>query len=226
MGASTARSGARQWSRTGCAATGTGVRGYRGELARRRSPRAGRWYSAHRLLRDRRPGEALDRPGAAGAAHLRGPRRVADDSVDALGERGGEGGRVARLAGAVVAGLDRHEQAGLAVDDDLDDAAGRRGHDRGLAGHRLEVDDPQRLVDRRAREDGRVAEDLDHVGLGQHLARSRTRCSRSACSSSTRRATSAPSSGVSGAPAHSTSCALGVERRAPPRAGARRPSGA
>ena len=42
-------------------------------------------------------------------------------------------------------------------DDDLGDAAGGGGDDRGLAGHRLEVDDAERLVDRRAGEDGRRA---------------------------------------------------------------------
>src|SRR5438552_1362254 len=65
--------------------------------------------------------------------------------------------------------LDRHEEPGLAVHDDFDDPARRGGDDRGLAGHRLEVDDPERLVDRRAREHRRVAEDLDHLRLGQHL---------------------------------------------------------
>ncbi len=38
----------------------------------------------------------------------------------------------------------------------------------GAAGHGLQVDDAQRLVQRRAREHRRVAEDLDDLGLGQH----------------------------------------------------------
>ena len=59
--------------------------------------------------------------------------------------------------------LERDEQAGHAVLDDLGDAAGRGRDDRRLAGHRLEVDDAQRLVDRRADEHGRVAEELDHA---------------------------------------------------------------
>ena len=43
------------------------------------------------------------------------------------------------------------------------------GHDSGLAGHRLQVHDAHRLVDGRADEHGRVGEDLDHLGAGQHL---------------------------------------------------------
>ena len=50
-------------------------------------------------------------------------------------------------------------------------------------------------------------------GLGS-ISSIHTTPSRCACSSSTRRATSAPSSGVSGAPAHSTSCAEGSNERA------------
>src|SRR4051794_8072795 len=38
------------------------------------------------LAGDGRPGEALDRPGAAGAAHLAGAAGVGDQRVDALGE--------------------------------------------------------------------------------------------------------------------------------------------
>ena len=111
----------------------------------------------------------LDRPPAARPPHRVGALGIADQRVDALGEVVGEPLRIARRAGAVVAGLDRHQQAGLAVVDDLDDPAGGGRHDGGLARHRLEVDDPERLVDRRAGEHGRVAEQLDHVGLGQHL---------------------------------------------------------
>ena len=88
---------------------------------------------------------AAARAGSASRAFTR--------SAKSRGERLG----VARLAGPVIAGLDRDEQAGLAVDDDLDDAAGRGRHDGRLARHRLEVDDPERLVDRRAGEHGRVA---------------------------------------------------------------------
>src|SRR5256885_10543590 len=39
------------------------------------------------------------------------------------------------------------EQPGLLVHDDFLDAPDPGGHDRRLAGHRLEVDDPERLVD-------------------------------------------------------------------------------
>ena len=101
-------------------------------------------------------------------SHLGGQRRVRDEHVDLLGEGPGEALGIDRvdLARRLLEG---HEEPGLAVVDDLDDAAGRRGDDRRLARHRLEVDDPQRLVDRRAGEHGRVAEQLDDVGLGEHL---------------------------------------------------------
>ena len=71
--------------------------------------------------------------------------------------------------------LDRHQPAGLAVDDDLGDAAGRRGDDRQLAGHRLEVDDAERLVDRRADEHGGAAQHRDDLVARQHRRRSRRR---------------------------------------------------
>ena len=109
---------------------------------------------------------ARARPARPISAALAGSRTtafspLANAAAKAAGSRGSP---VASSPGSIG-----HEQAGDAVVDDLDDAAGGRGHDGRLARHRLEVDDAQRLVDRRAREDRRVAEDLDHVGLGQHL---------------------------------------------------------
>src|SRR4029450_3896063 len=53
---------------------------------------------------------------------------------------------------AVSPALDRAHPAGLAVDAHLGDAAGGGRDHRRLAGHRLQVDDPQGLVDRRADE--------------------------------------------------------------------------
>ena len=61
------------------------------------------------------------------------------------------------------------EDFDVVICDDLEDPAGRRCDDRRLAGHRLEVDDPQRLVDGRAGEDRGVAEQLDHVAAREHL---------------------------------------------------------
>ena len=46
-----------------------------------------RRYTATVSSRDRRPRERLDRPRAARAAHLRGPRRVGQQLVDALRDR-------------------------------------------------------------------------------------------------------------------------------------------
>ena len=45
----------------------------------------------------------------------------------------------------------------------------RGGHDGRAAGHRLQVDDAERLVHRGADEHGGVREELDHVRARQHL---------------------------------------------------------
>ncbi len=101
--------------------------------------------SAARWLTSRTPRPARF---AGRRAHRRGAGRIAHERVDGLGQ----GGQIRR----------RHEQAGLAIDHDLGDAADRAGDDRRAAGHRLQVDDPERLVDRGAAEDRRVRVELDH----------------------------------------------------------------
>jgi hypothetical protein len=84
-----------------------------------------------------------------------------------------------------------HEQPGLAVGDDLGDAADVARDHGGLAGHRLEVDDAERLVDRRAHEHRRVREHLAHL-LARAASRSpRTRRRALARSSSTAASVSA-----------------------------------
>ncbi len=62
------------------------------------------------------------------------------------------------------------QEPGLLGDHDLRDPAHRGRHDRRLAGHRLEVDDPERLVDRRAAEHRGVRVELDRGLPGEHLA--------------------------------------------------------
>ena len=74
---------------------------------------------------------------------------------------------VDRGAGAVLDLVDRHEPPGLAVDDDLGDAAGGGGDDGELARHRLEVHDAERLVDRRADEGGRSGQYRGELGAWQ-----------------------------------------------------------
>src|SRR5215469_13625416 len=103
---------------------------------------------------DAGPAEFGHSPLPAPRTERGGPVRVTDQRVDRRGERG------------IVAG--RHEQAGDAVHHYLRDSADSRRDDRAAAGHRLEVDDAERLVLRWADEHGRVAEDLDHLGLGEH----------------------------------------------------------
>src|SRR5271166_2879816 len=105
---------------------------------------------------DHGPGEMfLDAP-AAGATHGMGRGTVAQDAVERVGQRPGVGRR--------------HEQARLPGDHDLGDAAHGAGHHRPLAGHRLEVDDAERLVHRRASEDRAVRIELDVLLLAQPRA--------------------------------------------------------
>ena len=109
------------------------------------------------------PAELVHGALAAGQAHRGGPHRVGAQLVD--GVRPGRP-RTPRSGTAWYG----HEQAGQPVGDDLGDAADRAGDDRRLAGHRLEVDDAQRLVDRRADEHGGVREQLGQLVARQHLA--------------------------------------------------------
>jgi hypothetical protein len=89
------------------------------------------------------------------------------DGVDEGGcEVGHEPVGVDRRPRPVLELLDRHEPAGLAVDDHLGDPACRRPDDRCAAGHGLQVDDSERLVDGRADEDGRVREQLPQLVPG------------------------------------------------------------
>ena len=101
-----------------------------------------------------------------------------------------------------------------------------RRHDGRLAGHRLEVHDPQRLVDRRADEHGRVAQQLDDLVLARASGRARSRCRARPRSASTVPPPRRASSGVSGAPAQRTSCAAGSMSSARLEQVAARPSAA
>ena len=146
------------------------------------------------LLRDGPPartaGSARSRPAA--------PMRAA---------RSGSVTSSVNAAASAVLVARRDQQPGRAVGHHFRDSADRAGDHRGPAGHGLEVDDAQRLVHRRADEDGRA-------GLSSWMTSGRG----SICSIQTTspaparparppaRSTSAASSGVSGAPAHSTSC--------------------
>src|SRR5213593_3062671 len=62
------------------------------------------------------------------------------------------------------------EQPGLLVHDDFLDAPDPGGHDRRLAGHRLEVDDPERLVDGRTGEHGRFVVQIHEVVVFEHVS--------------------------------------------------------
>src|SRR5919201_3206556 len=91
-------------------------------------------------LGDRSPAEALDDTPAAGLAQPAGELRVVEKPVDRLGQVTGELVWVSGSPEGIVAALERHEVASLALDHDLGNPAGRAGDHRGLAGHRLQVD--------------------------------------------------------------------------------------
>ncbi len=147
------------------------------------------------LLGDGPPAELRRGALPPGAPHLGGQARIVQQTVDRPGER--------RRLGR------RHQQAGAAVVHDLGNAAHGAGHDRGLAGHRLEIDDAERLVDRGADEDRGVRQQLDHrLGRGSISGIQKTPL-RAARSRSSKASTSAPSSGVSAGPASRTSCVSG-----------------
>src|SRR6266478_9994440 len=88
-------------------------------------------------------------------------------------DRGGQGTRVpvgiARLRRAPALRLEPDEDSSFPRYDYLGDAADLGGDDGRLTSHRLEVDDAEGLVHRRADEDGRVRVEGDHDLLGQHL---------------------------------------------------------
>ena len=177
-------------------------------------PRAAARTSASVSARGARPSRSARRPrAAAGAAHRLGARagRPASSLTRLAARPAAEPGRPGRPACpcSVRPRLVGDEQSRDAVLDHLGNAADRGRDDGCLAGHRLEVDDPHRLVDRRADEHGRVAEDLDHVRLRQHLLDPDHAAARRARSASILAAISRAISGVSGAPAQSTSCASG-----------------
>src|SRR5205823_3011919 len=152
------------------------------------------WRAPRAPRRPRRRSVALgaaefgDRVGVHGFGALRHarPRELFLDAAPAgLAHRPRLGGIVEQAAnsgGELVGSRRRKQDARLAVLDHLDDAADRRGDDRRPARHRLEVDEAERLVDRRTDEDGGVTVKLDdlidrhhpvdpvHVRMAKHRA--------------------------------------------------------
>src|SRR3989454_8239575 len=109
-----------------------------------------------RHLGDVLPAEVGENARPGRFPHRRPPLGRAHQLVD----RGGQGARVpvgiTRLRRAPALGLEPDEDSGLPRYDDLGDAADLGGDDGRLTGHRLEVDDAEGLVHRRADEDGGV----------------------------------------------------------------------
>ena len=118
---------------------------------------------------DGRPRERLDGATTSGETELPRPVGVGHRVGQRSREVGDEAVRVDGRARAVLDLLDGHQPAGFAVDDDLRDAAGGRRDDGQLTGHRLEVDDAERLVDRGTGEDRAVREQGDDLRAREHL---------------------------------------------------------
>src|SRR3954452_16636276 len=101
-------------------------------------------------------------PLAALDAELLAQCGFAGEPVDGLGELVGERVRVHRIEGArLEMGID--QKTGLIWNDDLGDPADCRSNHRRLAGHRFEIDDAERLVDRRTAEYSSMRVELDHI---------------------------------------------------------------
>ena len=196
------------------------IRGRRSPALRRAGTRQPP-VQPRRLLGDRGPGErsTTARRGRPGPSPPPAPGR-ATSALTRSARSATNAGGVARRRVPSPRGRDGDEEARLPVDHDLEDPAGRRGHDGRLAGHRLEVDDAQRLVDRRAGEHRRVAEQLDRPRAWGASARSRRRRRASACSSLDARAR--PRRRAPACPARRRRARAGRRgrTRAPPRAGA------
>ena len=109
------------------------------------------------------------RPFEAGLAHAARHRRVVEDLDEALGHRLLEGLRIQRGPGPVGLLVDGHQVPGLAVDDDVRDAAGRGAHDGQAQRHGLQVDDAEGLVDGGGDEHVGGVQDRGDLRLGQHL---------------------------------------------------------
>src|SRR5438105_3726851 len=121
------------------------------------------------LLSDCRPRKfALDSLTAS-AHHTLAQRRIPQEVIDRRSQVGTELLWIEWLKRTFSLLLQSHEHASLAVDHDFGDAAHGAGHDRRAAGHRLQVDDPEGFVDRRATEYRRVAVELDDRVARQHL---------------------------------------------------------
>src|SRR5262249_9562268 len=104
------------------------------------------------LARDRRPAEVAHGPFPAPPAHGRGPVRIVQEMLDSCGQIALEAVRITRLERVTAGRVEGDQEPRFAVDDDLGDAADRARDDRRLTRHRLEIDDPERLIDRGAAE--------------------------------------------------------------------------
>ena len=96
-----------------------------------------------------------------------GALRIAGEVVDRCGEGRLEAGHL--LGGRGVGRDPTDQMASRPVDDDLRNATDSGGDHRGGAGHGLEIDDAQRLVDRGTREDRGGREHLTDRRTRQHL---------------------------------------------------------
>ena len=115
------------------------------------------------------PGKMLLGAAAACFAKTEAKIGVGHEEIEPGGEVAGELVGIDGLEGALVQLLQRDEKAGFSIDDDFFDPAYGAGDDRGFAGHRLEINDAEGLVDGGAAEDGSVGVELDGRRLAHHF---------------------------------------------------------
>ena len=163
---------------------------------------------SNRLVRDRRPGELL--LDALASGYRRTCRAFSGSAISSLIRAARSRENFSGSEGNFVTGSwsNVNQVAGLVIDHHFEDSAGGAGHHRSVAGHRFQVDDAERLVDRRAAEDPAVAVELNGLGLRVTIFSIHTTCGLTGLTSSTFARISAAISGVSGAPAHSTTWVL------------------
>ena len=102
-------------------------------------------------------------------AHPAGKRLVGTQLIHPGGEGAREPGSIFGAAQRRCIGLEGHEVAGLAVFDDLGNAADGRGDHGRATSHGFEVHDAEGLVNGRAHEHARVREHLNQLRARHHL---------------------------------------------------------
>ena len=121
------------------------------------------------LHADRFPREVIAGAYEAGLAHTTAQLRIVEDTHQAISHRFLKGARIKRGSRAILLLFDRHEVAGLSVDNHVGNAAGCGTDDGQTESHRLQVHNTEGFVDGRSNEHLSRGQDRCHLGLREHL---------------------------------------------------------